>query len=113
VDTGHGERDEHLRGADFFDVANHPEIRFQSGSVRQVDGGVYEIIGDLSLHGVTRAVTVKAEHIASGKDPWGGYRTGFLCHFVIQRSDFGIDAYPDAVGNRVELTVSIEGIREQ
>ncbi|OEU64937.1 MAG: hypothetical protein BBJ57_00665 [Desulfobacterales bacterium PC51MH44] len=66
----------------------------------------------LTLHGVTRPLTVKVRHIGSGSDPWGGFRAGFETAFTIIRSDFGMTHMLGGVGNEVELTVDIEGIRQ-
>src|ERR1700690_3192301 len=61
IDTGEPQRDEHLRSADFFDAAANPELRFESTSVRAIDGENYEIAGNLTMHGVTAPLTLNAE----------------------------------------------------
>lgn len=64
------------------------------------------------VDGVTRPLTVKVEHIGSGKDPWGGYRAGFETSFMVKRSDFGMTNMLGSVGDEVRLTVNVEGIRQ-
>jgi polyisoprenoid-binding protein YceI len=112
VDTNNEKRDKHLRSEDFFNVASHPEIAFESDAFTRKEGDVYAVSGDLTLHGVTQPVTVEARHIGSGKDPWGGYRTGFQATFRIRRSEYGMDQLLNSVGDEVELTVAIEAIRQ-
>jgi polyisoprenoid-binding protein YceI len=112
VDTNHEKRDTHLRNEDFFDVENHSAISFKSKSFSPAGDGTYTIEGDLTLHGVTRPITVEARHIGSGEDPWGGYRTGFQSTFQIKRSDYGMDKLMNSVGDDVELIVAVEAIRE-
>jgi polyisoprenoid-binding protein YceI len=112
VDTYDAKRDKHLESPDFFDVEQHPLITFKSTSVKQLETDLYEITGDLTLLGKTRPITVQARQTGSGKDPWGNYRRGFETKFTIKRSEFGMDFLLDAVSDEVELTVSLEGIRQ-
>jgi len=62
--------------------------------------------------GVTKPMTVSATRVGSGKDPWGGFRTGFTTEFTIKRSEFGMDYLMSGLGDEVHITVSIEGIRQ-
>jgi polyisoprenoid-binding protein YceI len=112
VDTYDAKRDKHLQSPDFFDVEEHPLITFKSTSVKQIQTDLYEITGDLALLGKTRPIKIQAHQTGSGKDPWGNYRRGFETRFTIKRSEFGMDFLLDAVSDEVELTVSVEGIRE-
>ncbi len=112
VDTNNAKRDQHLKGPDFFNVREYPDIAFKSTQVRQLDANNYEVAGNLTLHGVTRPLTVKLEHVGAGKDPFGMYRNGFEATFVIHRSDFGIKAMPEGVGDEVRVTAAIEGLRQ-
>jgi polyisoprenoid-binding protein YceI len=111
IDTNNAERDKHLKSPDFFDAERFPLITFKSRSVKKVGEQTYEVGGELALHGVTKPLTVKLERIGSGKDPWGGYRTGFETTFTIKRSDFGMTNVIGPVGDEVRLTVAIEGVR--
>jgi polyisoprenoid-binding protein YceI len=70
------------------------------------------VSGDLTLLGTTRPITVTAVDTGSGKDPWGNYRRGFETVFTIKRSDFGMTFMSDGVSDEVEITISVEGIRQ-
>ncbi len=112
VDTDNSKRDKHLRSEDFFHVIKYPYISFKSDSFKEIEPDVYEVSGDLTLHGITKPLTVTARHTGSGKDPWGGQRIGFESTFPITRSDFEVTGSPDSVADTVQITVSIEGIRQ-
>ncbi len=90
VDTGNAKRDQHLKGPDFFNVKEYPTITFKSTNVRRSGEKSFDVSGDLMLHGATRPVTFRLDWVGSGKDPWGGFRSGFDGSFVIKRSDFGM-----------------------
>ena len=111
LDTNDLKRDEHLRGADFFNVKQFPSITFQSTKVEQ-DGDSYNITGNLTMHGVSRQVTLPMKKLGEGKGPYGNYRVGFMSQFQIKRSDFGMQSMLPAVGDEVALSVSFEGIRQ-
>jgi polyisoprenoid-binding protein YceI len=70
------------------------------------------VSGDLTLHGVTRSLTVKAKQTGFGKDPWGNFRRGFETSFTIKRSEFGMNYLLNGVSDEVELTVGAEFIRK-
>jgi len=112
VDTFNSQRDDHLRSSDFFDAKKFPIISFKSKSFTKTDKDMYEVTGDLTIHGVTRTLTVEVQRTGSGKDPWGGYRTGFETIFTIKRSDFGMNFMMGGVGDEVRIILSIEGIRK-
>ena len=112
IDTFNSERDNHLRSSDFFDAEKYPLILFQSDTFKKMSDNIYSVTGRLTCHGVTRPLTVKVRHIGSGYDPWGGFRAGFETSFVIKRSDFGMTHMLGGVGDDVELTITIEGIRQ-
>ncbi len=119
VDTGHEKRDEHLRNADFLDVAKYPAITFVSKKVIKGDPGKLKVIGDLTLHGVTREITVDLEGPTPEiKDPWGNFRRGATGTARIDRRDFGItwnkalDTGGLVVGNEVGIQVDIEWVRK-
>ena len=112
IDTNVEKRDNHIKSPDFLNVQKHPFIKFQSKSVKQLDTNNYEIKGELTLLGKTRPLTIKAVHTGSGKDPWGNFRSGFKTSFIIKRSDFGMDFMLGGVSDEVQLTVSIEGIKQ-
>lgn len=90
VNTGTPDRDNHLRSADFFDVANHPNITFKSTKVVARDANHAQVTGDLTMRGVTRAVVLDVEFLGTGKNPWGMQIAGFVATTTINREDFGL-----------------------
>ena len=112
VDTDNEKRDKHLRSADFFNVAEHSSIAFKSTGVRKTGPDTYEITGQLSLLGRSHPITVTAVQTGHGKDPWGNYRRGFETTFTIKRSRWGMDFMMNGLGDEVEITVSVEGVRK-
>jgi len=118
IDTGDAKRDDHLRGADFFDVATHPTMSFVSTGLKAA-GDDWILSGDLTLHGVTKAVELELEYNGSVDDPWGNHRIGFTAEGTIDRGDFGItwnntlDKGGLAVGNTVTVQLEIEAIRQK
>lgn len=111
VDTNSADRDKHLRSPDFFNVKQFPLIEFQSKSTK-VKGDKLEVTGDLTLLGVTKPVTVEVRKIGEGKDPWGGYRAGWLSEFKIKRSDYGMKFLLEGLSDEVEITVALEAVRK-
>jgi len=118
VDTREPKRDEHLRSADFFDVARFPTLTFTSRRVDPVGPGRYTLVGDLTIHGVTRGVSLDVSAEGFGRDPWGNERAGFSAKGAIKRSDFGLvwnqvlEAGGIAVGDEVKLNIEVELIRQ-
>jgi polyisoprenoid-binding protein YceI len=112
VDTNHEKRDADIRSSNFFDVEKNPTINFKSSGVKKLENSEYEVSGDLTFNGMTRPLTVKASHTGGGKDPWGNFRQGFETEFTIKRTEFGMDYMLNGVSDEVNLTVSIEGIRQ-
>jgi polyisoprenoid-binding protein YceI len=90
IDTRENQRDAHLRSADFFDVEKFPTITYKSRRVIGVEGSDFKVVGDLTIHGVTREVTLDVTEEGRTKDPWGGERVGFTAATKIKRSDFGL-----------------------
>ena len=116
LDTNDQQRDDHLRGADFFNAKQFPHIVFQSTSVRPMpqnpSGFTHEVVGNLTLHGQTKQVTIPLKKMGEGSGPMGNYRSGFFCQTTIKRSDFGMTNMLPAVGDQVAITISFEGIRQ-
>jgi len=113
LDSNHAERDKHLRSDDFLDVARFPEATFTSKRVELDDGGKADIIGDLTLHGVTKEVALDVERVGFGPDPWGGYRMGFEAGTRFRLDDFGISYERIGEASReVEMIISVEGVRQ-
>ena len=111
VDTGNVDRDKHLRSPDFFDVAKFPDITFTSTSVKAT-GTTLEIAGKLSLHGVTKDVTVAMEKTGEGKGRAGESLIGFEGVLQIKRSEYGMNYGPGALGDDVRLIIAIEAMRK-
>src|SRR4051812_19324983 len=115
IETGNGQRDDHLRSADFFDIANTPTMTYRSTGIRQ-DGDNYVVDGELTLHGVTRQVPLKLELNGFGPDAYGGTRAGFTATGEINRQDFGvnwnaaIEAGGVVVGDKVTLHLEVEAV---
>ncbi|MEE8428025.1 MAG: YceI family protein [Gammaproteobacteria bacterium] len=112
LDSNHAERDKHLRGKDFFDVKKYPEARFVSTSYKENDDNTAVLIGNLTLHGVTRSVTIDVKHVGHGPDPWGGYRRGFEGTIRIRLADFNFNYNLGPASLEAELFLSVEGIRQ-
>jgi polyisoprenoid-binding protein YceI len=112
IDSNHAERDKHLRDEDFLEVDRFPEARFVSTSYRDLGDGKGELIGDLTLHGVTRPLTIDVTHIGAGEDPWGGYRRGFEGRTRFALADFGIKRDLGPASQEVHLWLGVEGIRQ-
>ncbi len=116
IDTANADRDTHVRSTDFFDVARHPTMTYQSTGVR-FDGDDLVVDGELSLHGVTRSVPLKLEvNGFQPSTPFGDTRVGFSATGELNRSDFGItfnmplDSGGIALGEKIRLTIEIEAI---
>ena len=119
VNTGHAKRDEHLRSADFFDVAKYPTITFVSKKVMGAGPDKLKVIGDLMIHGVTKEITVDVEGPTQEvKDPWGNFRRGATGITKINRKDFGLtwnralETGGVVVGEDVDIFVEIELIKK-
>jgi len=112
VDTAVEKRDNHLRSPDFFNAGEHPLVSFKSKSVKKLSENTYEVSGDFTLLGKTRPITVEVQATGGGKDPWGNFRRGFETSFSIKRSDYGMGFMIGGVSDEVNLTVSVEGIRQ-
>ncbi|MEW8034781.1 MAG: YceI family protein [gamma proteobacterium symbiont of Ctena orbiculata] len=113
IDTNHAERDRHLRDEDFLHVDAFPEARFVSSSYEERGEGKAQLIGELTLRGVTRPIQVEVEHVGAGTDPWGGYRRGFSGSARLVLAEFGITKYLGDAAKTMELSLGIEGIRKK
>ncbi|PCI60451.1 MAG: polyisoprenoid-binding protein [Methylophilaceae bacterium] len=114
INTGLAKRDDHIKKSDYLDVLNFGEIHFVSTSVKVISATEGMMTGDFTLHGVTKEITFPFKVLGFGKDPWGGQRSGFEANVVIKASDFGFTWMKKAkasVGNEIEVTLLIEGIK--
>lgn len=112
IDSNHAERDKHLRGKDFLDVEKYPQASFTSTSYQENSDGTATLAGNLTLHGVTRPVSIAVKPVGHGPDPWGGYRRGFEGSTSLTLADFGIDYNLGPASKEVILYLSVEGIRQ-
>jgi polyisoprenoid-binding protein YceI len=113
IDTREDKRDAHLKSADFFDVEKYPTLEFKSKKVAKSGDG-FTATGDLTMHGVTKEVTLEVNEIsAATKDPWGNQRIGASAHTKINRKDWGLgwnqllEAGGVAVGENVKISLEI------
>ena len=119
IDTNNAKRDEHLRSADFLDSASYPVITFVSKKIVVADGQLRQIIGDLTIRGTTREVTLSVDELTPAiKDPWGNTRRGATASAEINRKDFGLtwnkalETGGVVVGDEVRIALGIELIRK-
>lgn len=91
ITTGNADRDTHLLSPDFFDAAQFPEIKFSATSFTKINEGEYELVGDLTLHGVTKSINLAAEYGGLMKDPWGNTKMAFSLEGKINRKDWGLN----------------------
>ena len=118
LSTGDAQRDAHLKSADFLDVEKFPTITFKSTKVQPKGPGEYAVTGDLTLHGVTKPVTLAVEGpTPEHKDPWGNTRIGLEATTKIDRKDFGLtwnatlETGGFLVGEDVHITIDLEFIK--
>ncbi|MCP4992196.1 MAG: YceI family protein [Gammaproteobacteria bacterium] len=111
VDSNHAERDKHLRSDDFLHVDKYPKASFVSTGFKEMAGGKAKLMGNLTLHGVTKPITIAVDHIGHGNDPWGGYRRGFQGSTSFKMKDFGITKNLGPASETVHMFISLEGIR--
>ena len=117
ISTNEAKRDAHLRSQDFFDVENHPKLKFESTEVFDVDGTSFKMKGSLTMHGVTKEVDLVGEFLGEGPDPWGGIRAGFEARTIVNRKDFGLnwnvalEAGGFLVGEDVEIVLEIQAVK--
>lgn len=113
VDSNHPKRDEHLKSPDFFDARKFPNLTFKSTSVKKLSADTYEVLGNLTLHGVTKPVKFNFVKTGEGKGMQGEYRMGGEAMLSINRSDFGIKyMLPNGLSDRVDIMLSFEGIKQ-
>lgn len=119
INTREPARDTHLKSADFFDVEKFPNIEFKSTKIESSGDGELRVTGDLSIHGVTRSVTLAVEGPSETlKDPWGNLKMGISATTKIKRKDFGLnwnaalEAGGVLVGDDVSITLDIQFVKQ-
>jgi polyisoprenoid-binding protein YceI len=117
IDTGVADRDAHLKSADFFDAAQFPEVIFKASRVTP-KGDDLRVVGELTIKGITRDVTLEVEQLGQVQDPWGNQRVAFSAKTAIDRKDFGLtwnqvlETGGVAVGDRINLEIEVEAVRQ-
>ena len=125
--TGDADRDAHLRGSDFLDVENHPNITFAGDQVEVIGDHDFQVTGDLTIRGVTRETTLRVRYLGQWKTPWWEegedkgpkVRAGFFAETEINRQDFGVswngelERGGSVVGDRLHLTIDVEAILQE
>jgi polyisoprenoid-binding protein YceI len=118
VDTGEQQRDDHLRSPDFFDVAQYPDLTFESTRIEHVDDETFRITGNLTLHGVTKEITLHAEVQGTDVDPWGNERVGLEISGRLSRGDYGmkfnqaLGSGNMLVGDKVTLALDVSAVKQ-
>ena len=112
IDSNHAERDKHLRGKEFLEVDKFPQATFVSSGFKENDDKTAALTGNLTLHGVTRPVTIDVKPVGHGPDPWGGKRRGFEGTTRLKLTDYNIDFDLGPAAREVELFLSVEGIEQ-
>ncbi len=119
IETGVADRDTHLKSADFFDVEKFPELTFRSRRIEPRGSDRFSLIGDLTIRGISREVTLDVESAGQTKDPWGNIRAGFAAKTAVDRKEFGLtwnqvlEAGGVMVGDKVEIEIEIEAVRQE
>jgi polyisoprenoid-binding protein YceI len=117
INTGVVDRDGHLKSADFFDSANHPDLTFVSKSVNKISEEELEILGDMTIRGTTKSVKLKAEFNGIAVDPYGQTKAGLSIIGKIKRSEFGLvwsavtEAGNIVVGDEITLNTEIQFVK--
>ena len=118
IDTNMEQRDAHLKSADFFDAENHPKLTFVSTSFTQKDEETYEVVGDLTMRGVTKSVILTATYGGSMVDFYGNSKVGFEISGKVNRKDFNLNwsAVTEAggvvVSDDVKLHVNVQLVKQ-
>jgi polyisoprenoid-binding protein YceI len=120
IATRDEKRDEHLRSADFLDVANHPTVTFKSTGVERAGGDELRVTGDLTIHGTTRPVTLAVESLTPAvTDPWGNTKRGATARAKISRKEWGLqwnvglEAGGVLVGDEVAIEIEVELLKRK
>ena len=117
LNTRNGQRDDHLRSPDFFDVENHPEIGFRSTSIVPLDESSYRIVGELTVRGTTNEIELQAVTQGLEQDPWGNTRVGLEVAGELNREEFGLtwnqalESGGVLVAKRVKLQLDISAVK--
>lgn len=117
INTGVEKRDDHLKSADFFDVAKYPELTFKSTGIKKSGKG-YVLNGTLTIRGISKDVSIPFTYSGPVKDPWGGTRIGAHGDVTINRQDYGVswghkmESGAMDVANEVHIRLDLEAVKE-
>lgn len=119
INTYNERRDNHLRSADFFHVEEHPEITFKSSKFEKTGENTYDVSGKLTMHGVTKDVTLPVTFLGEMVDPWGNTKAGFETEITLDRKDYGItwnktlDQGGVMLGDDVKVQIDLQTVKEK
>ena len=114
IDTNEPDRDKHLRSDDFFAVEQFKTLTFKSKKVTKRGAETFDVVGDLTIRGVTKEITLPVTHLGKAKDPWGNDKIGFETEVTINRKDYGLqwnaplETGGFLVGDEVKVSLSIQ-----
>jgi len=114
IDTANADRDKHLRSPDFFDVEKFPTITFTSSKITKTGDDSFDVTGILTMHGVSKEITLPVTFLGAGQDPWGNTKAGFEVETRLARQDYGIvwnkglETGGFLLGNEVEIAINLE-----
>jgi polyisoprenoid-binding protein YceI len=118
IDTAEARRDAHLRSADFFDAENHPKLRFVATRVEGDIASDFTLVGDLTIRGKTREITLRAKNGGRATDPWGNEKVAFSATGKLNRQDYGLkwnavlETGGVTVGNEVKIHIEAQLVRQ-
>jgi polyisoprenoid-binding protein YceI len=119
INTANENRDKHLRSADFFEVDKYPTITFKGTKIAPAGKDRFDVTGNLTIHGVTKEVTLPVTFLGFGKDPWGKERAGFEIETTLNRKDYGLnwnkalDQGGFLLADDVKIMIAIEAVQEK
>jgi polyisoprenoid-binding protein YceI len=119
VFTGEEKRDQHLKSPDFFDAEKFPELTFKSSAIKATGKDAYDVTGTLTIHGVSKEVTLPVSFLGFVKSPWGDERAGFETGIKLNRKDYGLvwnktlETGGVLVGEEVEVAVNVEAVKQK
>jgi polyisoprenoid-binding protein YceI len=114
IDTNTPDRDKHLRSADFFAVDQFPTVTFESTAITAAGGNDYQVAGDLTMRGITKAIVIPVTLLGTAVDPWGNEKLAFEGEVTVNRKDYGLnwnaalEAGGFLVGDEVKISLTIQ-----
>lgn len=117
INTGNADRDNHLKGSDFFDTENYPKMNFTSVKLLWLNDNYYNLLGDLTIRDVTKQVSLSVEYNGTMVDPWGNIKMGFSITGKLNRNDWGLtwnsvlETGGVLVGEDVNLNIELQVVK--